>query len=162
MSTIHNKKSGATVVEIIVVIALITISFWAILQVAQYGIRVQERNKIRTGALNLAIEAIEATRNVRDQNWDNFASLELNKKYYPVILENKWTLSADNPGPINEIFSQWVILEKVYRDSNDNIGALGLEDPNTRKATAFVGWNENDNIRQIKLPTYLTNWIEKQ
>lgn len=148
-------------IEIIVVIALITLCLWGILEVAKYGLRVQEQNKAKLRAANLAIEAIEASRSVRDESWDNFASLNLGVKYYPVISGNKWVLTPNNPGLIDGLYGQWIELEGVYRDADDNISSSGTEDPDTRKVNALTEWNDRTGNKRIELTIYLTNWANE-
>ena len=154
---IHPQK-GVGMIEVIVCLTIITISFWAFLELAKYSLKIQEQTEAKTAALNLATETIEATRSIRDENWDNLASLSLETRYYPVISENKWALTSINPGLVNGIYDRWVILEKVYRDTNDNISASGAEDPQTKKITAFTEWTDRGQTQQINLTTYLTNW----
>ncbi|MFH1461227.1 MAG: type II secretion system protein [Patescibacteria group bacterium] len=155
------STKGIGLIEVIVALTIIFISFFSFLTLAQYSLRLQEQSKSKLEAINLTAEAIEATRAVRDENWTNFASLSLENPYYPIISENKWTLSSVDPGLINGIYARWIIMERVYRDDNDNISDSGAEDNQTKKITAFVEWNERDQTKQINLITYLTNWNEE-
>jgi len=123
-------------------------------------LKFQDQSESKLEAINIAAETIEATRSVRNEDWNNFSSLSLDIPYYPVISSNKWTLSSTDPGSINGVYDRWVIIEKVYRDANDNISSSGTEDNQTKKITAFVEWNDRGKIKQIDLITYLTNWNE--
>ena len=153
-----NQQKGIGLIEVIVAIAIIIITLFGFLELARYTLIIQEQSEAKIEAINLATEAIEATRSSRDENWDNLASLSIGTRYYPVISENKWTLDSTNPGPINEIYERWIILETVYRDTNDDISASGTEDSQTKKVIAMVEWNDRGKIRQIQLTTYLTSW----
>jgi len=152
------SQKGIGLIEILVGLSIIAVSFLSFLILAQYNLRAQEYSKSKIEAINLASEVIEATQSVRDENWNTLASLSLETQYYPVISGNKWTLTTTDPGPINGTYSRWVILERVYRDANDNISSSGTEDSLTRKITAFIEWNDHGNTKQINLVTYLTNW----
>lgn len=158
MKNILQSQKGIGLIEILVGLSIITIAFLSFLVLAQYSLRAQEYSKSKLEAISLASEVIEATQSVRDENWNNIVSLSLETQYYPVISDNKWTLTTINPGPISEIYNRWVILEKVYRDANDDISSSGTEDIQTRKVTTFVEWDDHGNIKQISLVTYLTNW----
>ena len=47
------------------------------------------------------------------------------------------------------------------RDGTDNIvESGGADDPNTKKVTATVSWEERGRSHSIELITYLTNWRE--
>lgn len=156
----HQLQKGIGMVEIIVCIAIITIAFWGFLELTKYNLRIQEQNEAKMETINLAAEAIEAVRSVRDENWNNLSSLSLGIKYYPVISANKWTLTLTDPGPIIGPYNRWVILEKVFRDNNDDISAGGAEDTQTKKITAFVEWIDQTGTKQTHLTTYLTNWTD--
>ena len=155
------QQQGIGMIEIIVCLSIIVIAFWGFLELAKYNLKIQEHSKIKIEAINLASEAIEATRNIRNENWNNLASLSMETKYYPVISENKWALTLSDPGLINKTHNRWIILETVYRDSNDNISSSGTEDPKTKKITAFVEWTYRGKTRQINISTYLTNWNDE-
>jgi len=152
------SQKGIGLIEILVGLSIISIVFLSFLVLAQYSLRAQEYSKSKIEAINLASEVIEANQSVRDENWNTLAALSLETQYYPVISGIKWTLTTTDPGLINGIYNRWVILERVYRDANDDINSSGIEDIQTRKATAFVEWNDHGQIKQINLITYLTNW----
>jgi len=156
----HKSQKGISVIEVIVALSIIFVSFFSFLALAQYSLKFQDQSESKLEAINIAAETIEATRSVRNEDWNNFSSLSLDIPYYPVISSNKWTLSSTDPGSINGVYDRWVIIEKVYRDANDNISSSGTEDDQTKKITAFVEWNDRGKIKQIDLITYLTNWNE--
>lgn len=154
---IHLQK-GIGMIEVIVCLTIIAISFWTFLELAKYNLMIQKQTQAKMEAMTLATETIEAVRSIRDENWNNLASLSLETRYYPVISANKWTLASINPGSVNGIYDRWVVLEKVYRDANDDISPSGTEDIQTKKITALVEWIDHGQTEQINLTTYLTNW----
>jgi len=152
------NQRGISVIEIIVCLAIIMITFWSFAGIAQYSLKIQEQSNAKIEAINLASEAIEAIRSVRNESWDNISSLSLETKYYPIISENKWILTLTDPGIIGGTYDRSIIIERVYRDINDNISETGTEDNQTKKITALVEWNDRGETKQIDLITYLTNW----
>lgn len=152
------NQRGISVIEIIVCLAIIMITFWSFAGIAQYSLKIQEQSNAKIEAINLASEAIEAIRSVRNESWDNISSLSLETKYYPIISENKWILTLTDPGIISGTYDRSIIIEQVYRDINDNISETGTEDNQTKKITALVEWNDRGKTKQIDLITYLTNW----
>ncbi len=154
----YKKQKGIGMVEVIVGLAVIAVTFWAFFELARYNLKIQEQSRLKIEALSLATEAMEATRSVRDEDWTNIDSLVLGTQYYPTISTNKWALSSTNPGSINGIYDRWITIEKVFRDGNDDIAAAGIEDSETRKITVIVEWNDHETIRDITLTSYLTSW----
>ncbi len=152
------REKGISIIEAIVSLAIIAIAFWSFYGLAAYSLIIQEQNKSKIEALNLTSEAIEAVRCIKNEDWLNLSSLTPETKYYPIISENKWVLSDTEPGLINGSYNRWVIIGKVYRDSNDNISASGAEDDRTRKITAITEWTHRNKTNQIILATYFTNY----
>lgn len=158
MKKIFQEQKGFGIIEIVICISILVITFWSFTGIAQYCLKIQEQSKTKIQAMNLAAETIESVRSIRNESWDNISSLLLETKYYPVISENKWTLTLNNPGLISGTYDRSVTLERVYRDANDNISESGTEDDQTKKITALVEWNDRGQTKQINLSTYLTNW----
>lgn len=152
-----NREKGIGMVEVIVSLAIIAIAFWSFYGLAVYSLVIQEQSKAKIEALNLSSEAIEAVRVVRNEDWSNLSSLTLETKYYPIISENKWVLSGTEPTLINGSYNRWVIIERVYRDSNDDISEVGMEDIQTKKITVTTEWTHRNKTNQITLVTYFTN-----
>jgi len=156
----QQKQKGIGMIEVIVCLTIIAITFWSFLELVRYNLRIQEQTQAKIAAMILAAETIEAVRSVRDENWDNLAALSLGTRYYPVISTNKWTFTSTNPGLVNGIYDRWFILEKVYRNVDEDISGSGMEDPETKKIIAFVEWTDRSQTKQIDLITYLTNWVD--
>ncbi len=145
--------------EIIVVIAVIVTAFSAILGFFVFESKTAERGRMRLGAIFLAQEAIEAIRNFRDNTtWTSggVGSLTIGVDYHPVISGNSWNIISDSE-IINE-FTRKIVVDRVYRDSNDNISDSGTEDSNTRKVTVTISWTDRQRGTEESLITYITNW----
>jgi len=55
-------------------------------------------------------------------------------------------------------FTRKVVFENTFRDATDNIVETGgINDPNTKKATVTVSWQE----KQLEIITYFTNWAKQ-
>lgn len=152
------QQKGISVIEIVICIAIITIAFWSFTGITKYSLKIQEQSKTKIEAINLASEAIEAIRSIRDESWDNISILSLDTEYYPIISGNKWILTSSDPGLISGEYNRSIIIEQVYRDINDNISESGTEDNQTKKITALVEWDDRGQTKQIDLITYLANW----
>lgn len=146
-------KKGFTIIEILIVILIAGTALGSLFALYTISFKAIGQNEIKLQAVNLVGEALEITRALRDESWDNLAILTPGANYYPSKSGSNWVI---NPGIETQgIFTRKIILENIYRDINDNIVASGgTLDPNTKKITATVSWpNQN-----ISFSTYLTNW----
>lgn len=78
MNKKYIKKSGFTLIEIIVVLFIITMALLGILSLITQSIRAQDYNKKVIIANQLSQEGIELIRRVRDNNWKNSNPFNLN------------------------------------------------------------------------------------
>ncbi|OGZ33443.1 MAG: hypothetical protein A2174_01280 [Candidatus Portnoybacteria bacterium RBG_13_41_18] len=159
--SLHNKKNskGIGLIEVVVAVAIIVISLTALAALANFALSIQSHLKQELIATNLAVEAMEATAAAKSDNWSIISGLTLGAPYYPVKSGSplKWTLSAGAEN-ING-FSRQVTFAQVNRDSNDDIVLSGgTQDPESRKATVLVSWNEKGKNYQVSLDSYLMNW----
>jgi len=144
-----DNKKGIAVIEILIVIAIITITLTSILGLTNFSLKASILAKETTQAVNLAQEAIEAVRSIRDGNWDKMA----NGNHGLTNAGGNWDFEGTE-NIINE-FTRTVLIEGVQRDANDNIiESGGTSDPDTKKITATVSWKEKER----EIITYLTNW----
>ena len=157
-----SRSSGLSIVEIIIVIAVIFASFTGLLQLSTLEARTQNLARQEAKAYILAREVLEAVRFVRDEGWDTFAALSFDTVYYPVISGSRWTLSVSDPGLIDG-YARWAEFHEVFRDdSTDDIDPAGLPDSDTRHAEISVSWTaQGGATRTITVETYLTNWQEQ-
>ncbi len=164
ISLIENKNlklnSGTSIMEIVIVIAIIGTTFIGLLGLATYSLNIFSIIKKSSQAEMIAQETVEAVRNFRDRTtWDvdGLGTLTVATDYYPKIdtigASTTWNLIGGTETIDN--FTRKIVFNNVSRDGNDNIIVSGgTNDPNTRKITATVLW-EN---RSVEIVTYLTNW----
>ena len=153
-----DNKKGISVIEILVVIAIVVIALVSFLGLITFSLRVSTLMKETSQANNLAQETIEAVRNFRDgTDWsvDGLGTLIVGASYYPEKsgdVPPRWQIVAGEEA-VNG-FIRKVIFHQVYRDADDNIAETGNLDENTRKIIAIVSWRD----KEIEIVTYLTNW----
>ncbi len=152
-------KKGASIIEILIVIAIIVIALVTLLGVATFSLSISISMKETIKANNLAQETIEAVRNFRDGtiwNIDGLGTLNTGVSYFPQKTADnppKWQLIQGEE--IIDNFKRKVVFSNVQRDTNDNIvESGGTNDPNTKKLTATVSWKD----KKVEIITYLTNW----
>jgi len=152
------KNRGWGMLEIIVVVAIIGFALTALAGLGNYALKISSQLKNNVIATNLAAEAIETAQAVKNENWNLLANLSEGLPYHPEKSGSppKWVLVSGSEN-ING-FSRRIVLSPVLRDSNDDIALTGNLDPQTKKITATVSWNETGTDKQISLTVYLTNW----
>jgi len=159
MSTIQWKynNKGISIVEILVVIAIIGIALVSILSLTTLSLRASISIKETTQANTLAQETMEAVRNFRDgTNWETDGLKNYSGTYHPEKSgdPSKWILASGEE--TIDGFTRKVVFEDVYRDSiTDDIETNGgYLDTDTKKATVTVSWKD----KKLELVTYFTNW----
>lgn len=146
------SEKGISIIEILVVIAIISIALVSLLGVASFSLKISAQMKENTQAVNLAQEAIEALRSIRDSNWTKLT----NGNHGLTNALGYW----DFAGTENVIdgFTRVILIENVSRDpTTDNIETAynpANNDPNTKKLTSTVTWKDE----KVEIITYLTNW----
>jgi len=156
---IFKNKKGVSVIEILIVVVIISVGLIALLNAVTSSLKFSRLMKENDQAKELAQEALEVVRSFRDgTDWDTDGLGMLASGTYRLeqTIDDppKWNLVSDLDGESIGIFTRMVILERVSRDSNDNIVSLGIDDPNSRKITATVSWQG----KTVEISTLLTNW----
>lgn len=158
-----DNKKGISIIEILIVIAIIVIALSSLLGLIAFSLRISNLTKETAQANNLAQETMEAVRNFRDgTDWDTdgLGFLTAGISYYPQKSGDnppKWELVSGEE--IIDGFTRKVVLDGVYRDASDNdniveTGGTSESDPNTKKLTTTISWKD----KEVEIITYLTNW----
>ena len=162
----NRKDHGFGLIEIVIVTAVVTTALFAFSQAGVLAMRLLRAEKENLEAMLLAQETMEAIRSFRDESWSvNIAPLSNGIRYYPVIVNGKWSLTPNPPPLTNGKYLRYVVFDQVSRDSQDRISISGSPDNETRKATARTEWIKNAGTdaaatSRVELVTYLTNFQE--
>jgi len=137
-----NHEKGQSLVELVIAIGIfvIVISSLAFLIFNSYtaGFLASEITK----ANFLAEEGLEATRSIRDNNWQDLT----NGDHGLDNSSGNWQFSGQ-PEIINGKFTRVIIVEEI--DS----------DPDRKKITSQITWQLTEaRPQEVKLVTYLTDW----
>lgn len=155
------NTKGFGLIEILIVVGIMGIAFFGLVAflINSSGIIFQVTRN--TEAVALAEEGVEGVRSLRDESWTTrIATLTEGITYYPVISSSKWTLTTTDPGTVNNLYTRTVVIEGVNRDVNDDIAVAGTDDPNTKEVTVMVTWNEGQNVQDVTIVTYITNFLD--
>jgi prepilin-type N-terminal cleavage/methylation domain-containing protein len=151
------RRNGFGIVELLIVIGIIGIALAGMASFGNYALQINSRIKHQVAAVYLAEEAIEAANIIKEENWSLLAALNPGNPYHPVINSGRWVLAAGIE-TINN-YNRKVILENVFRDTEDNIVTSGgVIDPGSRKITSTVYWYDQGHDYEVKLVSYLTDW----
>ena len=156
-----NKKSGFSLVEIVLAIAIAVMFFLAVYEMILFANKITANSLRRVEALNFAKEGIEAARTIRDKSWAaNLAAVVNDTNYYLAISGGKWTISQTPAPLLNTMFTRTIKFYGVNRDVNGNISATGTADVKTKKVVSTVSWTERGQAYNVALETYLTNFLD--
>jgi len=156
INKIFKNKKGVSIIELLVVAAIVTIGLVGLLSVTVSSLKFSRQIKETEQAKALAEEALEAVRNFRDgTTWGTgLGALNLDVAYHPEKIGTplRWNLVSGQE-TING-FTRQVVIKEVFRDASSNIAPSGLVDANTKMIVATVSWG----TKTVEISTYLTNW----
>ena len=151
------KKSGFTLVEVLVACVIISTTIIALMSATSKGIDLSTRSLRQVEANMLMEEGVEATKSIRDTSWTTISGLTLNTNYY-LSFTNAWTLSTTQSAQIDGIFTRTIVFSQVYRDSNDDISSSGTPDIGIKKVNVTVNWKSSGGGTNSKnIIFYLAN-----
>jgi type II secretory pathway pseudopilin PulG len=150
------KTKGAGLMEVIIGVSLILITLVGLVTTYNLFLEAALRNTEVLQANFLIEEGIEATRALRDADWDsNIATLNQGTDYDVEESGGSWQIST-NPSLIDGKFYRAVTVEDVYRDANDDIAPSGTLDSNIKLFIVTVSWLEGSATSTRSLSAYLT------
>ncbi|MDP3093898.1 MAG: hypothetical protein Q8N16_04005 [bacterium] len=156
-------KAGISAVEILIVVFIISIALTALIGVVSFSLAGSVLSRKTVQAEALARGAIEITRNFRDGtswNINGLGAVLAGTPYHfrkTTDIPKQWQLAQGEESILG--FSREVVFGDAFRDASDNIvDSGGTKDPETKKVTVIVSWQEKSRSHQISLFTYLTNW----
>ncbi|OHA38762.1 MAG: hypothetical protein A3G03_02330 [Candidatus Taylorbacteria bacterium RIFCSPLOWO2_12_FULL_44_15c] len=153
-----NKKTGMSLVEVIVGAAVTTLILSGLIAAYQLYFKTALANLRHVQAAFLAEESAEALRFLRDGGWSNLSSLTAGATYYLTFYNGNWQATTSNIF-VDGIFERKFVLNNVYRDVADDIAPTGTLDLNTKKAVITLAWNNGLATTSKSLEFYLTNFF---
>lgn len=149
---------GSSLIEIIVGLAVVATALLFLGNIAQYSLRLVETSTMRLQATFLLSEGVEAVKTMRDLGWTaNINTLALNTDRYLEFSTNQWKATT-TPETIDGVFSRKFVIASIQRNSSDDIvSSGGTVDPNTKKITVTVSWNQGNRPFSESISTYITN-----
>lgn len=160
-----NGNKGVSLMEILIVTAILGFSVSGLLGLISLSVTSSTINKSFSQADALSQETIEQVRNFRDGTlWsiNGIGTLTVGSDYYPEPVGSPLAIQMTSGTKTESGFTKKVVFENASRDYNDDIvSSGGTLDPNTKKLTVTVSWQERGRSHQRQLITYLTNWQQQ-
>ncbi len=157
---------GFSLVEILVAVAVLLVSFVSVLTAFQVATRQGRASVLEVQAAALAEEGVEAVTTIRDAGWANLSSLAVGTPYDLIFTGTQWATTL-SPQTIDGSFRRSVTVGEVYRRNSDkDIVVADSPDPKaidtgTKKITVRVAWaTSTPNARERVMEAYLTNLFE--
>ena len=155
-------NKGISLIEILVAVAIISSVLISLLGLTSFCLRITSIINQTNKANNMAQEMMEQIRNFRDVtswNVDGLGAITSNIDYYIQKSGTPATWQLIQGTETVNGFTRKVVFEDVMRNLDDDIvDSGGVNDPNTKKVTVTISWEERGNSRQIELLSYFTNW----
>lgn len=156
MSNNTKNNNGFGVAEIVVAVAVISLSVFGLLTVASVSLKTLRANTNNIQAAFLLEEGVEAVRVLRDSGWSaNISPLGIGTNYYLSFNGTTWQATTTNVF-IDNFFERKFVVSNVNRDGNDDIAASGTLDLNTKKITVSVSWPSQTGTTTKSISTYMT------
>jgi len=153
MTINFKKKSGMSLVEVIIAAAIILALSIALISANLSYLRTSNTNIKITKAVYLAEEGVEAVNFIKNNNWADLGNIGTN--YYLYWTGSTW-LATTTINVIDGKFERSFFTESVNRDLNDDIVLVGgATDVNTRKLTVQVSWSDNTATTTKSISAYL-------
>ncbi|MEX1113088.1 MAG: prepilin-type N-terminal cleavage/methylation domain-containing protein [Patescibacteria group bacterium] len=171
-SSIGTGQRGFTLVEAVVAMTVFVIGVVALVQITLLAKSTSEEGRDTVQAVNYLQEGIEAVRSIRDHDWELVAGPAPGTDYRLHAQPGTappWTLTEGSEA-IGE-YTRTVRFEDVHREDSDGSGTLTagdrictgsncgqFDDPDTRRTTVTVTWEQGNRTVTRSLYAYLTNW----
>lgn len=144
-------QSGATLVETLVAIALVSVVLTAVVGMVVSAVATSTLSKSRTTATRLAEEGIEVARKTRDRtDWDSFYNAYVNSNSWKVdLVAGDIILNTSGSSLPTAPFTRTVTF------SNASVPVGGRD---RVQVISTVTWNDKGKIQEVKLVSFLTKW----
>ena len=139
------KEKGQSLIELLVAMWVFVLAVSVIVVLIFDAYLADRAGQERMTAVFLAREGIEATRAIRDNNWDDL----INGEHGLTISENNWIFQGNQEQISNYLREgvRKIIIEQIDKDR--------------KKITSQVTWELTETRAQnVSLVTYLTNWAK--
>jgi Tfp pilus assembly protein PilV len=155
-------NKGFSVVEVILGLAILSVSFFAMTSTATSFIRLSSQTTRNLQAALLLEDGIEGIRSIRDMGWTDYIAPLTNDVWYGLSFSTSTSLwsTSTSPTVVEGLFNRRFKTSEVERDANDDIVISGgTVDPDTRLFTLEIYWTALTTSSSRTVSTYFTNYF---
>ncbi|HEY4500282.1 MAG TPA: hypothetical protein VJH25_00640 [Candidatus Paceibacterota bacterium] len=153
----QNRKYGSTLIEIVVVTAILSLVSLSFLGTFAALSSFHEKNMRAVKGSLLAEEGLEAVRLIKSGDWDSLATIPSGSVRYLTLSPASWSITT-SPEIIDGIFYRSIRVFEVMRDWNDDIVLSGgTIDPNTLRLESSVSWSVRSATGTVSYEAYMTD-----
>lgn len=154
---VKGSSRGISLVEVIVGTAIFLVALTGLITAYNVFVRAGMTTLGTIQATYLLEEGVEAMSIMRDYSWNsNIKDLAPDTNYYLSWTGGRW-VSTTTVSKIDNLYSRYITIARVNRDSNDNIAVSGTDDHNTRELTVYVSWPNGATTTALSISSYFTN-----
>jgi len=158
-SSLVSTRSGFGLIEVVIGTAILASVLFGVSFFFHQAIVMSRETTHFVQANFLVEEGVEAVKLIRDESWSDIANLATGTDYFLEFNGVKWaTTTVDTY--VAGIFDRRFTVSDVSRDGNDDIASVGAVDPNTKKITVTVAWNNGSATTSQSVETYITNLFD--
>lgn len=163
------RSRGFTLVEAVVAISIFVIGVVGMVQIVLVARATSDQGASLVTAGGHLKEGMDAVRIIRDDDWDAIATDGTYGLSSQPGTAPPWTLQAGSETV--GTFTRQVVISSVRRDDTDGNGQLSagdricqgatcgsFDDPDTKKITVTVTWQQGNQDKSRSVFGYLTNW----
>src|SRR3990167_4426600 len=150
----HNK--GQSLIEILIVIALMSILLPAIIAGFYVSREAKPQQQQRMRAAELLKESQEIIRIIRENGWSNIPA---NGTFHPVRSGNSWTLLEGAEVIIPTEITREIIISDVNRLNGQIVTSGGTLDPSTKAINIRISWIQPISS-VVESQFYLSRYLE--
>src|SRR5690606_14347937 len=115
--------------------------------------RITERIQVQF----LLEEAMEAVKNIRDNDWSVISGATAGAVYSLSFDEENGVFNLVSGTETIGLFDRQIVFENVSRGATGEIDEAGTNDAGTKKVTATISWPTGDPIYQKEISAYITD-----
>lgn len=152
------KICGFTIIETVVVPAILLMVVLAVMNVFTAYVKTSKGSLNTVKASYLLDEGIEVMKTFRDMSWNQKIAGNAVDTPFQIYWNMNSFATTSSGVLVDDVFNRTITLSDVYRDDNTkDISSSGTIDPNTKKVTVNVSWNEGSVTTTKSLSAYITN-----
>jgi len=158
---ITKNQKGLSLVEVIIATSIIVIFLTALIGAYSLYLNLSLSNLQKVRATFLAVEGIEAVKILRDTEWSSqIGPIVSGTDHYIDFTGGTW-VATTSALMIDNFFERVFVLSDVNRDASSDITESGgTLDPNTKKVTVTVSWNDKGATSTKVISTFITNLFQ--